>query len=80
LFGFVFSFFFFSNLFPPLVSFPDPQSAPLVLPCVNVNPMARPTALQISQHLDWLTNRICVMYQANLSKQETEQLRSGARR
>lgn len=79
----------FELFYGPLLPFWNPQtqslrlpyhfkSAPLVLPCINANPMARPSAMQISQHLDWLTNRICVIYQTNLSKQEAEQLRAAA--
>lgn len=50
----------------------------LVMPCVNVNPAARPTSIQISNHLEFITNKIVAQYQSNMSSQEKEQLRSAA--
>lgn len=51
------------------------NSSPLVLPCINRDPSLRPSSLQVSQHLDWLLNKILLTCKAFLSTMEQEQLR-----
>lgn len=57
---------------------PPFKSSSLVLPCVNRDPTARPTAKQISQHLDFLTNKFCMAYMNSMSPLEKQQLKQAA--
>jgi len=73
----------------PLITYWNPQNqtlrlpvifkaSSLVLPCVNVIPTSRPTAMQVSQQLDWLTNKICVAARSKMGTVEKSQLRQAA--
>lgn len=54
------------------------KSSSLVMPCVNRDATARPTAKQISQHLDFLTNKFCMAYMNSMSQLEKQQLKQAA--